>query len=515
MLDSQIITQLKEVFLKLNRDIALVYDQSTHSKQSELVQMLEDIATTSPRIKIQQSDKSADIPGFRIFKDNRPSGISFLGIPGGHEFSSLILAILNTSGAGKMPDSGIIQRVQALKGPIKIRTYVSLECENCPDVVQALNLMSSLHDHFEHQMIDGAFVQEEITNLGIQGVPSVMHDKTLLSSGKNAFIDLLIKLEEHFGTQKSFNEPKDLGDYDVVVVGGGPAGASSAIYSARKGLKTAIIAERLGGQVKDTKGIENLISIPYTEGPALAAELARHMGQYEIDFYEHRKVSKVEGNETKKLFLDSGETLETKSLIVATGAKWRELGIPGERENIGRGVAFCPHCDGPFYKGKNVAVVGGGNSGVEAAIDLSGIVNSVVLFEFLPELKADRVLVDKLKSLSNVTIVTNAKTTKVVDNGSKVIGIEFEDRNSGEIHRRDLDGIFVQIGLMPNSQFIKDQVETNKFGEIHVDVKGRTSAPGIYAAGDVTTVPYKQIIIAMGEGAKAALTAFEDLKMGR
>lgn len=514
-LDQSLIEQLKEVFSGLEAKIDFQVDHSSHEKQNELVEMLNEVSSTSPKLSVVNSDQESSVPSFRILKDSKATGISFKGIPGGHEFTSLILAILNTDGKGKFPDQQIIKRIKNLKGPITLRTYISLSCENCPDVVQTLNMMSLLNPDIEHQMVDGEYVQEEVEALKIQGVPSVASKEKLISVGKAALIDLLKKLEDEFGSQASAEseQAQDLGQFDTVVIGGGPAGASAAIYSARKGLKTVLIAEKFGGQVQDTKGIENLISVPYVEGPQLAAQLAKHIEEYPITQLEHRRVEKVIQGELKTLKLDSGEFLQTKSLIVTTGAKWRELGVPGEKEYIGRGVAFCPHCDGPYYKGKRVAVVGGGNSGIEAAIDLSGIVEHITVFEFADTLKADQVLVDKCKSLKNVTIITNAKTTQVVGNGDKVIGLEYEDRQSGESKKVDLDGIFVQIGLIPNSGFIKDVVETNKYGEIVVDSKCRTSADGIYAAGDVTTVPFKQIIIAMGEGAKAALTAFEESMM--
>ncbi|MCB0364657.1 MAG: alkyl hydroperoxide reductase subunit F [Bdellovibrionaceae bacterium] len=511
MLDNQMLEQLKQVFAKLENKVELVYESSAHEKQSELVDMLTAVAGTSDLISAKASDVKSRLPQFSVHYKGQPTGVSFVGIPGGHEFTSLILAILNVDGKGKLPDPQMINRIKKIKGPIEIKTYISLSCENCPDVVQALNLMAYFHPNMKHQMIDGGLDQEEIQRLGIQGVPSVVSGDKLISVGKAGFLDLLQSLEETYGSdQAGSGEPVDLGEFDVVVIGAGPAGASSAIYSARKGLKTAVIAEKFGGQVQDTKGIENLISVPYTEGPQLAAQLATHMKEYDIQLLEHRRVQSVADEGKKLIKLDSGEFLKTKSLIVATGAKWRELGIPGEKEYIGRGVAFCPHCDGPFYKGKDVAVIGGGNSGVEAAIDLAGIVKSVVLIEFAPELKADEVLVRKLQSLPNVTVIKNARTSQVVGNGEKVVGLEYEERATEEIKRVELNGVFVQIGLIPNSAFIKDRVETNKFGEIMIDEKCRTSTPGIYAAGDVTTVPFKQIVIAMGEGAKAALTAFED-----
>jgi alkyl hydroperoxide reductase subunit F len=512
MLDNNIVEQLKTVFAKLEKNIDLVYAKSSHADQSQLVDMLEQIAGTSANITVRSTDTVASIPSFHIEYLGKPNGIYFRGIPSGHEFTSLILAILNSDGKGKFPDELIASRIKRLKGPIKITTFISLTCENCPDVVQALNQMAVIHGNFRHEMVDGAYTQDEIKALGVQGVPSVMVDGKLTYSGRLNLVDLLSKLEETFGIENDTNEVRDLnlGEFDVVVLGGGPAGASAAIYSARKGLRTAILAERMGGQVMDTKGIENLIGVTYTEGPALAAQLAKHLAEYPVKILEHRRVKNIKQDAIKSIELESGEFLTAKSIIVTTGAKWRELGIPGEKEYIGRGVAFCPHCDGPYYKNKKIAVVGGGNSGVEAAIDLAGIVKEVVLFEFMPDLKADKVLVDKLKSLPNVSIVTEARTSQVLGDGEKVIGLEYENRQTKELMKIDLDGIFVQIGLLPNSGFIKDIVETTKFGEIVIDNKGRTSAKGIYAAGDVTTVPYKQIIIAMGEGAKAALAAFED-----
>jgi alkyl hydroperoxide reductase subunit F len=514
MFDAEMKEQLKSLFAQLESDVELVVAPSAHSDQGALLELLHAVASTCTKISVREFDGGPQnpTPEFSLTHKGRATGVSFKGIPNGHEFTSLILAILNADGKGKFPDAKIVRRIQNLKGPIRIKTYISLTCENCPDVVQALNQMAFLHSDFQHQMIDGAYVQDEIKTLGIQGVPSVVVNSKLIHSGRIGFLDLLTKLEETFGTAASPGEApsQDLGKFDVVVIGGGPAGASAAIYSARKGLKTALIAERFGGQVQDTKGIENLISVMYTEGPQLAAQLNQHVLNYPVELFEHRRVARVDTADGNTIHLEGGEFLTGASIIVATGAKWRELGVPGEREYIGRGVAFCPHCDGPYYKGKKIAVVGGGNSGVEAAIDLAGIVREVVLLEFADQLKADQVLVTKLKSLPNVSIVTNARTKEIVGDGQKVEGLVYEDRKVGTDARVDLDGVFVQIGLLPNSQFLKGAVELTKFGEIVVDDKGRTSAPGIYAAGDVTTTPYKQIIIAMGEGAKTALAAFED-----
>lgn len=515
MLDTGIKEQLSGAFAQIDGSIDLVFEPSTHTDQAQLIELLNDIASTCPKISVKPSgapDSDAP-PRFHINHNGERTGISFLGIPSGHEFTSLILAILNSDGKGKFPDASITARIKRLKGPIDLRTFISLTCENCPDVVQALNLMSLLHPDFKHQMVDGAYAQGEVNSLGIQGVPSVVTGDKLIHSGRIQLIDLIAKLEETFGTEESAESaPRvlDLGEFDVAVIGGGPAGASAAIYSVRKGLKTALIAEKMGGQVQETKGIENMISVPYTEGVRLTAQLNQHIGAYPVSVLEHRRVAKIEKGSVHTLHLEGGEHLKAKSIIIATGAKWRELNIPGEKEYLGRGVAFCPHCDGPYYKGKKIAVIGGGNSGVEAAIDLAGIVREVVLIEYNDQLKADAILVEKLKSLPNTSIVTNAKTKEILGDGQKVNTLVYVDRKTNEDVPIDLDGVFVQIGLLPNSQFVKGIVETNAFGEIIVDTKGHTSAPGIYAAGDVTTVPFKQIVIAMGEGAKVALTAFED-----
>lgn len=513
MIEAAMIEQLKQVFQRLEAPVHLVYRPSQHPKQSDLKTMLEQLDETSPNVVVREEGEASDVPRFHMETDAGPNGIRFIGIPGGHEFTSLVLAILNTDGKGKLPDDVLVQRVRRLKGPIRLRTFISLSCENCPDVVQALNLMATFHPDFEHTMVDGEFASDEIETLKIQGVPSVIDGDDLVHSGKSSFGDLLAKLEERFGSEAASAEPVDLGAFDVAIVGGGPAGASSAIYSARKGLRTVLITDRLGGQLQDTKGIENMISIPYTEGPQLTADLQKHMDAYDIELLEHRRVTKVEPHgkgEPVGLALDSGETLTAGSLIIATGAKWRELGVDGEKEFGGRGVHFCPHCDGPYYKGKDIAVIGGGNSGVEAALDLAGIVKSVTVFEFMPELKADAVLVKKLESLPNAKVIKNAKTTRVVGDDGRVNALEYEDRESGETVTVPLEGVFVQIGLVPNSAFLKGVVEMNRYGEILVDEKGRTSQPHIYAAGDVTTTPYKQIVVALGEGAKAGLAAYED-----
>lgn len=510
MLDSSIKDQLRSIFADLHETYVLdAYVAAEHESREELLAFLADVASTSDKIDFRV--QVGEALTFSLLKNEEPTGITFRGIPGGHEFSSLLLAILNSDGKGKnLPDAFVEGRIKALKGSIHLTSYISLTCTNCPDVVQALNVMAIVNPVISHEMVDGGLNENEVKRLGIQAVPTVYADGELIHVGRGDLGELLSKLESKYGSDRS-TTAAPVREYDVIVIGGGPAGASSAIYSARKGLKVAVLAERVGGQVKETVGIENLISTPLTTGEQLAADLKAHMQDYPIDILEHRTVEKVELLEgKKKISLKGGEVFTTLALIIATGASWRKLNIPGETEYTGRGVAYCPHCDGPFYKGKHVAVIGGGNSGIEAAIDLAGICSKVTVFEFMEELKADGVLQDKARSLGNISIHVNAQTTEVIGNGEKVIGLRVKDRATEEERVVDLDGVFVQIGLTSNSTVFKDLVKTNRIGEIEIDTHCRTSVPGIYAAGDVSTVAYKQIIIAMGEGAKAALTAFDD-----
>jgi len=508
MLDQNLKDQLNQVFQKLTGELELVLERGPHPRRPELMEMLSEVASSSEHIQVREAGEGSGIR-FTIHRNGEPTGIAFRGIPGGHEFSSLVLALLNADGKGRLPDSGMQSRIRALKGPLRLRTYISLSCTNCPDVVQALNLMATFHPDFEHELVDGGLAEDEVQSLGIQGVPSVFAGETLLHVGKSDLSEFLEKLEDQYGHHEE-GRPQEVREFDVLVLGGGPAGTSAAIYSARKGLRTALVAQRVGGQVLDTLGIENLISVPRTEGPRLAADLAKHLSVYPVEVLEHRKAERVVDGEWKEVHLQGGEILKAQALIVATGAKWRELGVPGEKEYIGRGVAFCPHCDGPFYKNRRVAVIGGGNSGVEAAIDLAGICSHVILVEFAAELKADRVLVENLKKFPNIDIIVDARTQEVLGDGQGVVGLRIQDRATEVDRTVQLDGVFVQIGLAPNSAAVKDLVATNRFGEIVIDERCRTNVPGIYAAGDVSTVPFKQIVIAMGEGAKAALTAFED-----
>jgi alkyl hydroperoxide reductase subunit F len=515
MLDNALKEQVKSIFENLSSSYIFdVYVADDHESRKELLELLEDTASCSEKLQVRSNQ--GDNLEFYLLKDGVKTGIKFRMTPNGHEFSTLLLAVLNCDGKGKnIPDEFIRNRVKALKGNINITTYVSLTCTNCPDVAQAFNLMSLINPDIKHEIVDGAIYQEEVEALKIQGVPSVFADGEWIHSGKADFGELLDKLETKYGHDETANPNNGKKEYDVLVIGGGPAGASAAIYSARKGLKVAVLAERVGGQVKETVGIENLISVPKTTGEKLADDLKMHMLTYPIDIFENRTVEKIEPEEwNRTVHVKGGEIYTAPAVIIATGASWKRLGVEGEAEYIGKGVAFCPHCDGPFYKDKHVAVVGGGNSGIEAAIDLAGICSKVTVLEFLEDLKADKVLQEKLKSLSNVEVYTYSQTMALIGNGEKIVGIKVKNRGDGEERVIRLDGVFIQIGLKANSLIFKDIVRTNAIGEIEIDGQCRTNVSGIYAAGDVSTVPYKQIIISMGEGAKAALTAFGDRMRG-
>ena len=514
MLDSAIKEQLKGLFAQLDAHYTFdIFVHPRHESRAELVDLLEEVASCSEKLscRLQESEGLK----FILLKEGEDTGITFRAVPGGHEFTSLLMAILNADGKGKnFPDEFITRRIRALRGPINLTTYLSLGCTNCPDVVQALNAMTTLNPSITHEMVDGALYQDEVDALKIQGVPSVFADGKLLHVGRGEFGELLAKLEAQYGIDETKVET-EVKEYDVIVAGGGPAGVSAAIYSARKGLRVAIVAERVGGQVKETVGIENLISVPETTGSELADNLKTHLLRYPVDLLEQRKIEKVElAGKDKLVTTFVGEKFIAPALIIATGASWRKLNVPGENDYIGRGVAFCPHCDGPFYKGKQVAVVGGGNSGIEAAIDLAGICSKVTVFEFMDELKADNVLQERLKTLPNVEVFVSSQTTEVVGNGDKLTALRIKDRKTEEERLVELDGVFVQIGLSANSSAFREVVETNRPGEIVIDAHCRTNVTGIYAAGDVSTVPYKQIIISMGEGAKAALSAFDDRVRG-
>ncbi len=514
MLTNDLLNALKNYTQSMQKPVTLVLQTGEHAKRAELHKFLSDIANVSDNLIFAERDMPNVLRSpmsFTLEVEGQASGIIFSGIPGGHEFNSLVLAILQASGSEIKLDDSLKTMIANIQEELKFEVFISLSCHNCPDVVQALNQFALLNPNLSTEMIDGGLYPELIKKREIQGVPSVYLNGELFANGKVDAGQLIEKLIERSPEITQNNSQKALPLQDVTVIGGGPGGVSAAIYSARKGLKVTLIADRFGGQVKDTMGIENLISIPSTTGPELASALSEHMKQYDITLKEHLRVTDIEKGDIKVLHLSSGETIKTKALIISTGARWRELGIPGEKENIGNGVAYCPHCDGPFFKGKDVAVIGGGNSGIEAALDLAGLVKSVTVFEFMPELKADKVIVDQAMARDNITILKNVATKQILAADNKVNAIEYEDRSTGKTLQQPLSGVFVQIGLVPNSQFVNEVVETNDYGEIVIDEKCRTSEAGIYACGDVTTVPYKQIVIAMGEGAKASLAAFEYL----
>ncbi|MDR2689679.1 MAG: alkyl hydroperoxide reductase subunit F [Azoarcus sp.] len=509
MLDDNIKAQLQAYLEKLVHPIELVASLDEGDASREMLELLQDIAVLSPKVSLRKDGDNLRRPSFGIAPTGQTPRVHFAGLPMGHEFTSLILALLQSGGHPPKADPEIIEQIRALDGEFHFETYVSLSCHNCPDVVQALNLMAVLNPGVSHVMIDGALFQDEVDKRQIMAVPTVFLNGQPFDQGRMELGEILAKVDSGAAARDakklSAKEP-----FDVLVIGAGPAGSAAAIYAARKGIRTGIVAERFGGQVLDTLSIENFISVKETEGPKLAAALEEHVRQYGVDIMSLQKVARIEPGAIITAHLENGASLKARTLILATGAKWREMGVPGEKEFRAKGVAYCPHCDGPLFKGKRVAVIGGGNSGVEAAIDLAGVVAHVTLLEFGEALRADAVLQQKLASLPNVTIIKQAQTTEVTGT-DKVNGLVYKDRVSGEIRRIELEGIFVQIGLLPNTDFVKDAVETTRFGEIVIDHRGHTSMPGIFAAGDCTTVPYKQIIIAMGEGAKASLSAFDHL----
>ncbi|HET6718800.1 MAG TPA: alkyl hydroperoxide reductase subunit F [Rhodocyclaceae bacterium] len=513
MLDAAIQTQLKAYLEKLQAPIQLVASLDDSAKAAEIRSLLHDIASLSPQVTIAGDGKDARRPSFSVARQGEPARIRFAGVPMGHEFTSLVLALLQTGGHPPKLDAEVIEQIRHLPGNYVFETYVSLSCQNCPDVVQALNTMAVINPRISHVMIDGALYQGEVEARKIMAVPVVYLNGEVFAQGRTSIEEVLAKLDRG-AAARAAAKIAEQAPYDVLVVGGGPAGAAAAIYAARKGIRTGVVAERFGGQVLDTMAIENFISVSHTEGPKLAAALEQHVKDYEVDIMNLQRATGLVpagADSLHEVRLASGAALRAKSVILATGARWREMGVPGEAEYKGKGVCFCPHCDGPLFKGKRVAVIGGGNSGVEAAIDLAGLVAEVTLLEFDTRLRADAVLQKKLHSLPNVKVILNAQTTEVGGNGEKVNGIVYQDRSSGASHRVELEGIFVQIGLLPNTDWLKGTLALSARGEIEVDAKGATSLPGVFAAGDATTTPYKQIIIAMGEGSKASLSAFDHL----
>ncbi|THF76374.1 alkyl hydroperoxide reductase subunit F [Cohnella fermenti] len=506
MLDSDIKQQLDQYLQLLESDLLIKYSAGDDSVSTDMLAFLNELAGMSSRIKLASAEL-ARTPSFSVNRaDAEDSGVAFAGVPLGHEFTSLVLALLQVSGRAPKVDQDVIDQIKGIKGTYAFESYISLTCHNCPDVVQALNVMSVLNPGISHTMIDGAAFKAEVESKEVMAVPTVYLNGEFLGSGRMSIEEIVAKIVAAPDPSEFSNKEP----FDVLVIGGGPSGSSAAIYAARKGIRTGIVAERFGGQVMDTVGIENLISVKYTEGAKLAASLEEHVKEYNVDIMKLQKAVRLEKKDLIEVELENGGVLKSKTVILSTGARWRNVGVPGEADFKNKGVAYCPHCDGPLFAGKRVAVIGGGNSGIEAAIDLAGIVSHVTVIEFGTELKADSVLQDRLYSLANVTVYKNAQTTEITGT-DKVNGITFQDRDSREATHVELEGVFVQIGLVPNTEWLADTLERTRMGEIVVDRHGATSVPGVFAAGDCTNSAYKQIIISMGSGATAALGAFDYL----
>ncbi|KAA0596639.1 alkyl hydroperoxide reductase subunit F [Azospirillum lipoferum] len=514
MLDANLKTQLKAYLERITNPITLVASLDGGAKSQEMLGLLEDIASLSDKITLERNGADGRRPSFAIIRNGSDIGVTFAGLPMGHEFNSLVLALLQVGGHPSKESEELLEQIRNLDGDFRFETYFSLTCQNCPDVVQALNLMSALNPRVKHVAIDGALFQQEVEQRQVMAVPTVFLNGEPFAQGRMDVAQIVAKLDTG-AVARAAEKIKTKAPFEVLVIGGGPAGAAAAIYAARKGIRTGVAAERFGGQVLDTMAIENFISVSHTEGPKLAAALEQHVKDYEVDVMNLQTATALvpatqEGG-LIEVKLASGASLKSRTVVLSTGARWRSMNVPGEAEYRNKGVAYCPHCDGPLFKGKRVAVIGGGNSGVEAAIDLAGIVSHVTLIEFDSQLRADAVLQRKLHSLPNVTVILSAQTTEVHGDGNRVVGLTYKDRVGGELKRVDLEGIFVQIGLVPNTEWLKGTLALTPRGEIEVDNRGQTSLPGVFAAGDATTVPFKQIVIAMGEGAKASLAAFDHL----
>ncbi|MBD8566273.1 alkyl hydroperoxide reductase subunit F [Oxalobacteraceae sp. CFBP 8763] len=509
MLDATLKKQLQAYLEKVVQPIELVASLDDSPKAREMDELLREIAELSNKITVRQ-EANERTPSFAINRVGTDVGVRFAGIPLGHEFTSLVLALLHVGGHTIKLEQAVIDQIAALDGDYVFETYISLSCHNCPEVVQALNTMSVINPRIKVVTIDGGVFKQEVESKQILAVPMMFLNGQHFGQGRTSVEEILSKIDVSGGAKKAaaLSEKEA---FDVLIVGGGPAGAAAAIYAARKGIRTGVLADRFGGQVLDTLAIENYVSLKATDGPKFAVALEEHVKDYDVDIMNTQRASKVVGGSLIEVHTESGAVLKSKSVIIATGARWREINVPGEKEYKNHGVAYCPHCDGPLFKGKRVSVIGGGNSGVEAAIDLAGLVKEVTLIEFGNELRADAVLQRKLTSLPNVKVIKSAQTTEIHGDGKIVNGLSYKDRNTGAIHRIDLEGVFVQIGLIPNSEFLKGSIDLSAHGEIEVDARGHTSMPGVFAAGDVTTVPFKQIVIAVGEGAKASLAAFDYL----
>ncbi|WP_293707657.1 alkyl hydroperoxide reductase subunit F [Stenotrophomonas sp. UBA7606] len=514
MLDANLQTQLKAYLERVTRPIHITAHADDGAKSQEMMELLNTLVTLTDKITLDvRRDGQGRVPSFDLDSPGQNIGLTFAGLPMGHEFTSFVLALLQVGGHPSKEAAELLEQIRDLKGEYRFETYFSLSCQNCPDVVQALNLAAVLNPNIKHVAIDGALFQDEVEQRQVMSVPTVFLNGEIFDQGRMSLEQIVAKLDTG-AVAREAEKIKAKDAFDVLVVGGGPAGAAAAIYAARKGIRTGVAAERFGGQVLDTMAIENFISVQHTEGPKLAAALEAHVREYEVDIMNLQRATKLVpagADGLVEVQLENGASLKSRSVILSTGARWRQMNVPGEDEYRNKGVAYCPHCDGPLFKGKRVAVIGGGNSGVEAAIDLAGIVSHVTVFEFDSKLRADQVLQAKLNSLPNVKVVLNAQTTEVLGDGQKVNGIVYTDRVGGDSHRVELEGIFVQIGLLPNTEWLRGTVDLSGRGEIIIDDRGQTNVPGVFAAGDCTTVPYKQIIIAMGAGSTAALSAFDHL----
>ena len=513
MLDSKIKKTLSTHFDSLERKVFIQLQEGTHSKQAELKELLHGVASLSPHIQVSTGDFGYHSPlTFSVSTDTQSNRIMFSGTPGGHEFNTFILSIIRTSTCKYSLDEDTLNIARKVNEPLSFKTFVSLSCHNCPEVVQTLNELAAVNPNISSEMIDGGLYPDLIDKYQIQGVPTVLCNDQPFITGKVSVSAIIEKIQAI--APVALEEGTDyLPTQDVTVIGGGPAGVAAAIYCARKGLSTTILADRIGGQVYDTVGIENFIGTKYTTGSELSQNLLEHLSAYDITVKENVKIKSVINGKLKKLQLSNGHEFDSKTVVVATGAKWRELNIPGERENVGKGVAYCPHCDAPFFKGKKVAVVGGGNSGVEAALDLANIVEHVTIVEYASELKADKVLTTKAAEHPKIDVITSAACTEITANGGKVSGLNYTSLENEKSSNLQVDGVFIQVGLAPNSSWLSDVIDLNEQGEIIIDEKCRTSQPGIFACGDVTTVPFKQIVISIGEGAKAGLSVFEHLSL--
>jgi alkyl hydroperoxide reductase subunit F len=514
MLDASLKAQLTAYLQRISQPVEITAALDDSQASRDMQALLRDIAESSPLVHVSESRESNGphrTPSFAVNRPGENHGPRFAGLPMGHEFTSLVLALLQIGGYPPKVEQDVLDQIRAIDTDLEFEVYVSLTCHNCPDVVQALNLMAVQNPRIKTTMIEGGMFQDEIEQRQIMGVPTVFLNGTMFGTGRMSLEEILAKVDTS-GSEREAKKITTKDPFDVLIVGGGPAGAAAAVYAARKGIRTGIASERFGGQVLDTLGIENFVSVKETEGPRFALALEEHVRHYDVDIMNLQRAKALKpGSDMIEVQLESGASLQARSVILSTGARWRKLGVSGEDQYRNKGVAYCPHCDGPLFKGKRVAVVGGGNSGVEAAIDLAGIVGHVTLLEFADQLRADAVLQRKLATLPNVTTILNAQTTEVTGDGQKVNGLVYKDRASGEDKRIDLEGVFVQIGLVPNTEWLKGTLELSRHGEIVVDAKGQTSVPGVFAAGDATTVPFKQIIIAAGDGAKAALGAFDHL----